>query len=120
MRISDWSSDVCSSDLSLLYRFIREEGFATFVDVGANYGFVSMLVRRTAPGLDIIAIEPDPRLAKLIEANFLNNKLLSPVAIHAIARNPTQADAPYRLHTATHTTHPVHILYWENIHYPLP
>src|SRR3546814_14988375 len=126
MRISDWSSDVCSSNLresrdslepavktkrvdvggilvavladnrdsgwylqrttfeekaSLLYRFIREEGIATFVDVGANYSFVSMLVRRNAPGLDIIAIEADRRRATLIAANFLNHKILYPVII---------------------------------------
>src|SRR3546814_15070415 len=56
---------------SLQYRFIREEGFATFVDVGANYGFVSMLVRSHAPGLDIIALETDPQPAHNHKTNSL-------------------------------------------------
>src|SRR3546814_2676341 len=100
---------------SLLYRFIREEGFATFVDVGANYGFVSMLVRRNAPGLDIIAIEADPLLANLIEANFLNTKLLSPVVINAIAGDHSQADARFSLNPASQLHKRVTIANWEQI-----
>src|SRR3546814_2984828 len=74
-----------------------------------------MLVRRNAPGLDIISIEADPRLAKLIEANFLNNKLLSPVVINAIAGDHSQADARFSLNPASTLDNRVNIAHWEQI-----
>src|SRR3546814_7441820 len=73
-----------------------------------------MLVRRNAPGLDIIVIEADPRLAKLIEANFLNNKLLSHVVINAIAGDHSQADARFSLNPASTLDNRVNIAHWRS------
>ena len=53
---------------SPLYRLICEEGFGTFVDVGANVGFISILARRACPRVRVVSVEPDPRLAGLAGA----------------------------------------------------
>src|SRR3546814_8659126 len=50
MRISDWSSDVCSSDLSLVYARAKNEvsdrAFGTLVDVYENgYEFIAHSTR---------------------------------------------------------------------------
>jgi FkbM family methyltransferase len=75
---------VFEESASLMYRFVRDEGFVNFVDVGANVGFISMLARRAAPALNIISIEADPRLARLIEANFSANGLERPTVVNAV------------------------------------
>ena len=59
--------------VSLLYGFIRDEGFTHFVDVGANVGFVSIVASQAAKHLKIVAIEADPRLVQLMRQNFLAN-----------------------------------------------
>src|SRR3546814_2302151 len=78
-----------------------------------------MLGRRNAPGLDIIFRSADPILAKLIEANFLNNKLLTPVVINAIAGDHSQADARFSLNPASTLDNRVNIAHWEQINVPM-
>ena len=70
---------------SFLYKLLQREGFKTFVDVGANYGFISMLARLHLPSALILSIEADPRLANLIEQNFSVNNLDSPEVLNIIA-----------------------------------
>jgi FkbM family methyltransferase len=104
---------------SLLYRFIREEGFSTFVDVGANYGFVSMLARRAAPDLDIIAIEADPRLARLVRENFLANGLEAPTTINAIAGDSLVPNAQFSLNPSSTLDNRVNVAKWQQIRVPM-
>jgi FkbM family methyltransferase len=70
---------------SLLYPLIHAHGFRNFVDVGANYGFVSMLARRASPDLRVLSIEADQRLAALIDGNFSLNGMEPPQVVNAIA-----------------------------------
>lgn len=104
---------------SLLYHFIRNEGFHTFVDIGANYGFVSMLARRASPDLDIIAIEADPRLARLIRENFLSNRLEVPTVINAIAGESSLPGARFSLNPTSTLDNRVSIATWPQIHVPM-
>ena len=60
---------------SPLYRLIQDS-FAPdlVIDVGANYGFISMICAKYFPEARIVAIEPDLRLCKYIKQNAkLNN-----------------------------------------------
>ncbi|MEL7489783.1 MAG: FkbM family methyltransferase [Pseudomonadota bacterium] len=54
------------------------------IDIGANYGFTSMVMRRSFPGADVISIEPVPWLCEMIERNFEENALEPPHVIQAI------------------------------------
>lgn len=70
---------------SLLYPLLQREGFSTFVDVGANYGFISMLARKAMPDARIISLEADPRLAGLISQNFKLNGMDLPEVLNVVA-----------------------------------
>src|SRR3546814_13670854 len=73
MRISDWSSDVCSSDLQLLDRIAAIPGpldGASAYEVGPGPGGLTRALLRA--GANVIAVERDrrrlPALAELQEA----------------------------------------------------
>jgi FkbM family methyltransferase len=82
---------------SLLYRFIRDEGYANFVDVGANVGFVSIVAHRLAPRLKVFAFEADPRLAGLISRNFLAHGMASADVYNAIVGSSDAAATEFSL-----------------------
>jgi FkbM family methyltransferase len=46
---------------------------ATLVDIGANYGYTTSLLAKRLGVRQAIAVEPDPRLAKILEANLKAN-----------------------------------------------
>lgn len=104
---------------SLLYKFIRQEEFNTFVDVGANYGFVSMLAQRAAPGLSVIAIEADPRLAKLVSANFVSNGLEAPDVVNAIAGDRSLPSTRFSLNPKSTLDNRVCMPQWQQISIPM-
>jgi len=70
---------------SLLYPLLRRAGVRTFLDVGANYGFISLLARKFLPDANIISIQADPRLAPLIKQNFEFNGLNQPELLNLVA-----------------------------------
>src|SRR3546814_10641014 len=57
MRISDWSSDVCSSDLSFLHKLAHDERFAN--------PWRRMKVQHCASGSPFLNFQPSPNSLKL-------------------------------------------------------
>jgi FkbM family methyltransferase len=47
----------------------------TFIDVGANIGFYSLVLTLTQPGIRVIAFEPNPRIHALLKQNIAANHL---------------------------------------------
>lgn len=78
--LSQWLLAQCSPD-------------TVFVDVGANFGYFTVLaanrIGRSGQGR-VIAFEPNPRLADLLQRNLQINWSMAPVEFHALAA----ADAP--------------------------
>lgn len=82
---------------SLLYPILQRAGVRVFLDVGANYGFISLLARKFLPDANIISIEADPRLAPLIAQNFELNGLNQPEILNLIAGAKDAADSFFSL-----------------------
>lgn len=66
---------------------MRQSGFRSTVaiDIGANYGFVSLALAQARPNLIIYAFEPDVAAAKQFKANLRRNPHLS-ARIHLIEK----------------------------------
>src|SRR3546814_9693195 len=64
MRISDWSSDVCSSDLGL-YKALRTAGVVRLLDEPDKYG-------------RFVEVDHD------LQDDFALNQLLAPFLLHAV------------------------------------
>jgi FkbM family methyltransferase len=79
---------------SLVLRELARPG-VTFIDVGANIGFYSLLLSLCEPQLKVIAFEPNPKNYRLLKANVSVNDLLrvkcEPLAL-------SDADGPGLLH----------------------
>ena len=104
---------------SLLYRFIRDEGFRTFVDVGANYGFISILARKASPEMKLVAIEADPRLARMIKSNFALNGLEPPEVVNAIVGDRASPSSPFSLNPTSTLDNRVRVEQWSQIRVPM-
>jgi len=98
---------------SLLYPLIRVQGFRNFIDIGASYGFISMLARRAAPAMRVLSIEADPRVAALIEANFALNGLAPPEVVNAIAGAECRDSAPFSLNPSSSLDNRVSMPSWQ-------
>lgn len=99
--------------VSLLYPFIREEGFTQFVDVGANVGFISILARLAAPELHVIAIEPDPRLVELMHRNIARLGLENIKVINAVAGEEPCLQASFSLNPHSSLDNRVNVSGWQ-------
>src|SRR3546814_16509574 len=70
MRISDWSSDVCSSDLIVIIAFVTREQLAEHVDDRVHYfvtlGVAGMVLVALRPHLFVISSVPMIPLASLV------------------------------------------------------
>jgi FkbM family methyltransferase len=51
------------------------DGASRFVDVGANIGYFTLTAATCQPGLDIVAFEPNPKRARVLEGNLRRNRL---------------------------------------------
>jgi FkbM family methyltransferase len=58
---------------------------ATFVDLGANIGAVSVYAASRAPGLRVIAVEPEPDNLDLLQRNITTNQVDGQVHIARVA-----------------------------------
>ena len=104
---------------SPLYRLICEEGFDTFVDIGANVGFISIIARRACPGIRVIAVEPDPRLVKLIARNLTLNGVGDAEIINAIAGDADEPSAEFSLNPNSTLDNRVIAQDWPRIRLPM-
>ena len=104
---------------SLLYPLIRAEGFDNFIDIGANYGFISMLARRAAPAMRVLSIEADPYVAALIEGNFALNGLAPPEVVNAIAGAECRDGAPFSLNPSSSLDNRVSMPSWQQCSLPM-
>jgi len=110
---------VFEESVSPMYRFLREEGFGRFVDVGANVGFISMLALRAVPGVEIIAIEADPTLAALIRANFAANALVGPTLVNAVVGERSLTSTGFSLNPNSSLDNRVVMAKWAQVRLPM-
>jgi len=105
--------------VSLLYRFIRDEGFVNFVDIGANVGFVSIVAKRTAPPLNVVAIEADPKLVGLIRRNFRAHAMVDATVVNAIVGQETLSSATFSLNPSSTLDNRVDMPAWPKVRVPM-
>jgi len=77
-------------------RFFFERA-ATFVDVGANYGFYSILAGLWNNKLRVVAFEPVPQIYEALVRNMALNQLVDQVSPHPIALSNRTGTATFYL-----------------------
>ena len=73
------------------------ERFSTFVDVGANYGYYSILGGLWNPALRIFSFEPVPEIYKALNRNISLNRLQPRVAVFNLALSDRSGKATFFL-----------------------
>ena len=101
--------------VSFLYPMIKNEGFVNFIDIGANYGFISLLMKLEMPDINIISIEADPRLADLVKNNFEKNNVEAPEIINAIVSDTDTKNHTFSLNPSSTLDNRVNMETWEKI-----
>ena len=104
---------------SPFYAWLDSAGFKTMVDVGANYGLVSLLTHLRSPGISIIAIEADSRLIPCLEQNFKENSLTNAKIVNAVVgdiSNPQHTS--FSLNPLSTLDNRVSMADWEKIEVP--
>jgi FkbM family methyltransferase len=71
-----------------------------FIDVGAHYGFFSLLVGTANPDCEIIAFEPVPENYEILKLNFELNRLKNAEAINQAVSN-VRTSALFNISTAS-------------------
>lgn len=107
---------------SLLYRFLREGSFGCFVDVGASVGYVSLVGALAVPGMKGVAIEADPRLARLLRANLARNLGADAArvqVVNAVIGDHDAAAAGFSLNPASTLDNRVAMPAWQQVHVPM-
>ena len=114
---ADWydQRSVHEERQSPLYDLVHQGGFQSFVDVGANYGFVSILARRAAPSIHVVAIEADPRLMPLISINLERNGVSDADVVHAIAGATVDGTTTFSLNPNSTLDNRVRMDSWDKI-----
>jgi len=114
---ADWydQRSVHEERQSPLYDLVHQGGFQSFVDVGANYGFVSILARRAAPSIHVVAIEADPRLMPLISINLERNGVSDADVVHAIAGATVDGTTTFSLDPNSTLDNRVRMDSWDKI-----
>lgn len=79
---SGWDSYEPQTSRTLQFFFERA---STFIDVGAHYGFYSLLAGLWNPNLQIVSFEPVPQIYAALRKNIEFNGLEQRVAAHQIA-----------------------------------
>ena len=104
---------------SLLYPLLAAEGFKQFVDIGANVGYVSILASRAAPGLRVLTIEADPRLAAIARRNFLRHGLNDAIVVNCIAGETDGPAVPFALNPSSTLDNRVNHPGWQTTNVPM-
>ena len=107
---------------SRLYPLIAAAGFANFVDVGANAGLISILARRANGSLRSVAIEADPRLARLLRRNLARHGIDDADVVTAIAGEAESPAAAFSLNPVSSLDNRVSSEAgeeWDGVHVPV-
>ena len=70
---------------------------STFVDVGANYGFYSLLAGLWNPHLRIVSFEPVPQIYEGLTKNIALNRLQNRVSVYQVALSDRTGTASFYL-----------------------
>ncbi len=70
-----------------LLRHMPNDGL--FLDVGANVGYFSLLLAHAAPNGRVIALEPNPPIAALLEESIARNQLGDRIRLYRVAAADT-------------------------------
>jgi FkbM family methyltransferase len=107
---------------SLLYRFLREDDYAWFVDIGASVGYVSLVAALESPALRGVAVEADPRLARLLRDNLrrnLGDDQARVEVINAVAGEHERGGVSFGLNPKSTLDNRVCMPQWEQIEVPM-
>lgn len=74
----------------------------TFLDVGANIGFYSLVLTLTHPGLRVVAFEPNPKVHALLRRNVSANRFHQ-ITCEAPALSDAEGTAPLYLSRSDHS-----------------
>jgi len=72
-----------------------------FLDIGANYGFTSMLHFSKNPNCLIIAVEPSPLLATYLDKNFKQNKCENYILVSSVCSDQKSDEHRFSLNPLT-------------------
>ena len=79
-----------------LRRFMNEQACDVFLDIGANFGFYSLLVAKTTPVARIVAFEPDIRNLHHLYGNLYLNDLSKRIEVHPLAVSDSNGSLTFR------------------------
>src|SRR3546814_16165110 len=102
MRISDWSSDVCSSDLIVIIAFVTREQLAEHVDERVHY-FVTLGVA----GMVLVALRP--HLFVIDRKSVVSGKSVS-VRVALGGRRIIKTKHNTNIQTLTYNTQSSHVI----------
>lgn len=95
-----WKGSIYYEPLTtLLLQELLQPG-ATFVDVGANIGFFSLMAALSTPGIEVIAFEPNPKNFSILEENVRANGLEKIVNCEPLAISNKEGTATLYLNTS--------------------
>lgn len=110
--------EVFEERLSPLYELIQAEGFTNFVDVGANYGMVSLIMKSVMPSMNVISIEADPTLSPIIKQNFELNNFSDMTVINAVVSDSKLEKVNFSLNPKSTLDNRVAMTGWEQVSVP--
>lgn len=100
------------------YSVLANEGIKTFIDVGANYGMIGAICAKNIDGLNVVAIEPDPRLVSLIDMNLSRNNVLDYTVIHAAVADISAESLSFSLNPKSTLDNRVDMTGWDKVEVP--
>lgn len=107
--------NVFEERVSSLYNLIAKENFTHFFDVGANYGYISVLVKRAKATIQVIAVEADPHLIPIIKENLALNGINDVTVINAIAAESCQENQLFSINPNSSLDNRVNMPDWGKV-----
>ncbi|MFT5210360.1 MAG: FkbM family methyltransferase [Flavobacterium sp.] len=100
------------------YGVLAEMGVKTLIDVGANYGMIGAICAKAMRDINVIAIEPDPRLIPLIKKNLKQNNVARFKVIHAAATEGSTEHLTFSLNPKSTLDNRVNMPGWDQVSVP--
>lgn len=108
-RATFWSGYQYEAPTGELIKLWADKGATRFFDMGANFGFFSLLTKDYAPAVQVVSFEPNPALHQKLSCIISENSLS---AIQAIPLGLSNTEATLPLHLGIedsgHTTFGAH------------